>query len=71
MSRARAGRVAVPKPMLAELRRELPVGDFIYEPKWDGLRCVAVALPGGDVELVSRHGRPLGRYFPEVVAAVR
>jgi len=61
--------VAVPKPMLAELRRELPVGDYLYEPKWDGLRCLAV-VDGAAVELVSRHGRPLARYFPEVTAAL-
>ncbi|MCA1663206.1 MAG: ATP-dependent DNA ligase [Myxococcales bacterium] len=59
-----------PKPMLAQLRRELPVGAFIYEPKWDGLRCIAAAAADGSVALVSRHGRPLGRYFPEIVAAV-
>ncbi len=52
----------LPKPMLAELRRELPVGDFLYEPKWDGLRCLARADAGGAVELVSRHDRPLRRW---------
>ena len=57
--------------MLAQLRRELPVGGFIYEPKWDGLRCIAAAAADGTIALVSRHGRPLGRYFPEVVSAVR
>jgi ATP-dependent DNA ligase len=61
--------LAVPRPMLAELRRELPVGGYVYEPKWDGLRCLAV-VSGGAIELVSRHGRPLARYFPEVVAAL-
>jgi ATP-dependent DNA ligase len=58
------------KPMLAELRRELPLGDFLYEPKWDGLRCIGVVEPDGAVALVSRHGRPLGRYFPEVSAGL-
>ena len=57
--------------MLAALARELPVGDFVYEPKWDGLRCLAAAGGDGEVALVSRHGRPLARYFPEVVAALR
>jgi ATP-dependent DNA ligase len=61
--------VAVPKPMLAELRRELPVGDYWYEPKWDGLRCLAV-VDDDAVELASRHGRPLARYFPEVTRAL-
>ena len=56
--------------MLAELRRELPVGDFLYEPKWDGLRCLASVEDGAAVALTSRHGRPLARYFPEVTAAL-
>jgi ATP-dependent DNA ligase len=56
-------------PMLARLTRKLPVGDLTYEPKWDGFRCVAW-VDGDDVELRSRHDRPLGRYFPEVVAAL-
>src|SRR3954463_6513978 len=55
-------------PMLARLVRELPRGDYLYEPKWDGFRCL-VRRDGDDVELDSRHGRPLARYFPEVVAA--
>ncbi|HWC28383.1 MAG TPA: ATP-dependent DNA ligase, partial [Solirubrobacteraceae bacterium] len=57
------------KPMLARLVRELPDGDVLYEPKWDGFRCLAYR-DGGDVELRSRHGRPLARYFPEVAAAL-
>src|SRR5690349_19484433 len=57
------------RPMLAELRRELPVGPYLYEPKWDGLRCLAY-VEGGEVDLRSRHGRPLGRYFPELTAAL-
>jgi ATP-dependent DNA ligase len=56
-------------PMLARLARELPVGDLLYEPKWDGFRCLAFAH-GGAVDLRSRHQRPLGRYFPELVAAL-
>ncbi len=56
--------------MLAALARELPVGDYLYEPKWDGLRCIA-DVDGDDVALVSRPGRPLARYFPEVVAGLR
>jgi ATP-dependent DNA ligase len=57
------------RPMLAELRRELPVGDYLYEPKWDGLRCLAF-VESGEVDLRSRHGRPLGRYFPELTSAL-
>jgi len=57
------------KPMLARLVRELPVGDYVYEPKWDGFRCLA-ARGDATVELTSRHGRPLARYFPEIVSAL-
>lgn len=58
-------------PMLATLTRELPVGPgFVYEPKWDGFRCVV--FRGDDqVDLRSRNQRPLARYFPELVDAVR
>ena len=56
-------------PMLAKLTRDLPVGDFLYEPKWDGFRCV-IFRDGDEVELGSRNERPLTRYFPDVVAAV-
>ncbi|TFV88553.1 ATP-dependent DNA ligase [Blastococcus sp. CT_GayMR16] len=59
------------KPMLAKAATKLPVGDGIYyEPKWDGFRCV-VFRDGDEVELGSRNERPLTRYFPEVVAAVK
>jgi ATP-dependent DNA ligase len=57
-------------PMLAKLARDLPSGDVFYEPKWDGFRCV-VFRDGDDVELGSRNERPLTRYFPEVVDAIR
>jgi ATP-dependent DNA ligase len=57
-------------PMLAKLTRDLPVGAFLYEPKWDGFRCI-VFRDGDEVELGSRNERPLTRYFPDVVAAVR
>jgi ATP-dependent DNA ligase len=57
-------------PMLARLARELPVeGRWVYEPKWDGFRCVAFR-DGGSIDLRSRHQRPLSRYFPELVAAL-
>jgi ATP-dependent DNA ligase len=56
--------------MLAKLARAVPEGDYLYEPKWDGFRCV-VFRDGDEVELGSRNERPLTRYFPEVVAAVR
>src|SRR2546423_3433996 len=53
-------------PMLGRLVRELPVGEFLYEPKWDGFRCV-VFLDGEQIDLRSRNDRPLARYFPELV----
>jgi ATP-dependent DNA ligase len=56
-------------PMLAKLSRELPLGEYFYEPKWDGFRCLAFCA-GSDVELQSRHGRPFSRYFPEIVEAL-
>ena len=58
------------KPMLAKLSKEIPVGDFVYEPKWDGFRCI-VFRDGDSVELGSRNEKPLSRYFPEVCEAVR
>src|SRR3954454_20892783 len=53
-------------PMLAKLAREVPEGDgFIFEPKWDGFRCV-VFRDGDDLDLQSRNQKPLLRYFPEL-----
>lgn len=52
--------------MLAKLARELPVSeDLIYEPKWDGFRCI-VFREQDRLELTSRNERPLTRYFPEL-----
>ena len=58
-------------PMEAEPAKELPVGpEWQYEPKWDGFRCLAFR-DGADVQLQSKSGQPLARYFPELVAALR
>jgi ATP-dependent DNA ligase len=58
---------SVPAPMEALLAAELPQGDgWQYEPKWDGFRCLA-RRDDGDVTLTSKSGKPLGRYFPDVV----
>jgi ATP-dependent DNA ligase len=57
------------KPMLARLVRELPREGHVFEPKWDGFRCLATR-DGHDVCLRSRHDRPLERYFPELTAAL-
>jgi ATP-dependent DNA ligase len=49
---------------------ELPVGDeWQYEPKWDGFRCIAFR-DGDRVDLMSKSGKPLGRYFPDIVEAL-
>jgi ATP-dependent DNA ligase len=57
-----------PAPMEALLAAELPVGNgWQYEPKWDGFRCLA-QRDGDEITLTSKSGKPLARYFPEVVA---
>ncbi|NUS97851.1 MAG: ATP-dependent DNA ligase [Gemmatimonadaceae bacterium] len=54
-------------PMEAKLFDQLPtVDEWQYEPKWDGFRCLAFR-DGDRVELMSKAGKPLGRYFPDVV----
>jgi ATP-dependent DNA ligase len=69
-------RIALPvkppyPPMEAKLVEEIPRGDnWQYEPKWDGFRCVAFRK-GERVLLQSKAGQPLGRYFPEIVAALQ
>jgi ATP-dependent DNA ligase len=56
--------------MLAKLTRELPTGDYLYEPKWDGFRAI-VFRDGDDVEIGSRNERPLTRYFPDLIDPLR
>src|SRR5215218_6103045 len=56
-------------PMLAKPVSAIPSGQF-YEPKWDGFRSI-VFRDGDEVEIGSRKERPMTRYFPEVVEAVR
>ncbi|HEX4473386.1 MAG TPA: ATP-dependent DNA ligase, partial [Nocardioides sp.] len=72
----------VPPPVLPMLAKSVaaiprppaggdgPSEGFSYESKWDGFRCIAFRS-GDDVELGSRNTKPLTRYFPEVVEAVR
>lgn len=58
-------------PMEAQSVDEIPVGpEWQYEPKWDGFRCL-VFRNGDKVELQSKAGKPLTRYFPEIVAAAK
>jgi ATP-dependent DNA ligase len=55
--------------MLGRRVDKLPEGDWIYEPKWDGFRCLAFRS-GTEIDLRSRHDRPLARYFPELTAGL-
>ena len=63
------------RPMLAKSVKGIPDptkfdDGLSFEPKWDGFRCL-VFKDGDEVELTSRNTKPLTRYFPEVVAALR
>jgi ATP-dependent DNA ligase len=62
-------------PMLAKATPAVPAADsvpggLLYEPKWDGFRCI-VLKDGDDIELASRGSKPLTRYFPELLEAAR
>src|SRR3954467_12551528 len=58
------------KTQLARPAKDPPAGDeWRYEPKWDGFRTL-VFRDGDEVYLQSRNGKPMNRYFPEVVEAV-
>jgi ATP-dependent DNA ligase len=64
--------LALPKklaPMEAQSVDEIPSGqEWQYEPKWDGFRCI-LRRDGGKVELQSKSGQPLTRYYPELAEA--
>jgi ATP-dependent DNA ligase len=58
-------------PMEARTVTALPADtNWQYEPKWDGFRAVAFK-DGDDIELQSKSGKPMARYFPELVSAIR
>jgi ATP-dependent DNA ligase len=58
-------------PMEAKLVDDLPAGTgWQFEPKWDGFRCLAFRA-GDEVDLRAKSGKPLARYFSEMVAALR
>src|SRR5512141_2204902 len=57
-------------PMLAKAVPSLPEGALMFEPKWDGFRSI-IFRDGPDVEIGSRNGKPLTRYFPELVEALK
>jgi ATP-dependent DNA ligase len=57
--------------MLAKLAQEIPDGEgWLYEPKWDGFRVI-IFRDGDEVYLQSRDGKPLNRYFPELLPPLR
>jgi ATP-dependent DNA ligase len=60
------------EPMLAKAQAKVPAeeGIWSYEPKWDGFRAL-VFKDHDDVVVQSRNGKELGRYFPELLAALR
>jgi ATP-dependent DNA ligase len=70
----KASRLPIQPPypvMDAELVRQLPRGpEWQYEPKWDGFRCLAFR-DGDGVELQAKSGKPLARYFPDVVSMLK
>jgi len=57
-------------PMLSRAVENIPRGEFSYEPKWDGFRAI-VFRDRDEVEIGSRNERPMNRYFPELVAAIK
>lgn len=65
----------VPKQTIAPMEalpvRAIPAGpDLQYEPKWDGFRCI-IFRDRDEIEIQSKAGKSLARYFPEIVSAVR
>lgn len=58
------------KPMLAKAVPQIPAGALSYEPKWDGFRSI-IFRDGDEVEIGSRNERPMTRYFPEMVEAIK
>ena len=57
-------------PMLAKSVPQIPAGQLSFEPKWDGFRSI-IFRDGDEVEIGSRNEKPMTRYFPEVVEAVK
>src|ERR1700732_2326214 len=57
-------------PMLAKSVPRIPSGALSFEPKWDGFRSI-IFRDGDEVEIGPRNGKPMTRYFPEIVQAVK
>jgi len=63
-----SGASSLSEPMEARLVEQLPAEEgWQFEPKWDGFRCIA-RRDGDVVDLVSKSGKPLARFFPEIAA---
>jgi ATP-dependent DNA ligase len=56
--------------MLAKSVPRIPDGAMFFEPKWDGFRSI-IFRDGDEVEIGSRNEKPMTRYFPEIVEAVK
>jgi len=62
--------IPMPEPMEAKLVSELPAeGDWQFEPKWDGFRAI-IRRQGNAIDILSKSGKDLARYFPEIVALI-
>jgi ATP-dependent DNA ligase len=70
MSRLRLPVMPPVEPMLAKSVPLIPSGALSFEPKWDGFRSI-IFRDGDEVEIGSRNGKPMTRYFPEIVEAVK
>ncbi|MFV0406623.1 MAG: ATP-dependent DNA ligase [Propioniciclava sp.] len=57
-------------PMLAKAVKKFPTAEVLFEPKWDGFRAL-IWRSGDQVEIGSRNARPMTRYFPELVEAIK
>jgi ATP-dependent DNA ligase len=66
----RSSRPFAPMEALSGRSRFQEGDGWQYEPKWDGFRCL-IFRDGDDVQLQSKSGQPLARYFPEIVEAIR
>lgn len=65
-----AASISMPEPMEAKLVSELPSeGDWQFEPKWDGFRAI-VRRQGDAIDILSKSGKDLARYFPEIVSLI-
>jgi len=58
------------EPMLAKLEHDVPAGNFIYEPKWDGFRAM-IFRDEDEIHVQSRDLKPLQRYFPELIGPIK